>query len=245
MEAPIMTTTARFRWSRRLLAVATVAAATFALGGAVLHGDGNGSSTEGGGVTVSLCDGESRITVPGLEPGKVLPPAEARQVAGQMMQVWRRNRGEEAWSRWASEMATATPARPAQAPAAAANTPAGQAAQDQPVKFSKRDELIWKREQDKWIAEGYKNFHNAQALGGTIGISCDMCHPDATNTHPETYPKFQMQIKKVSLLRDMVNWCIENPMKGKPLPEDDPRLRSVEAYILSARKGVPLEAGKH
>jgi cytochrome c len=49
----------------------------------------------------------------------------------------------------------------------------------------------------------------------------------------------------MALLRDMINWCIENPMKGKPLPENDPRLRAVEAYILSARKGAALEAGKH
>ena len=72
-----------------------------------------------------------------------------------------------------------------------------------------------------------------------------MCHPDVSNTHPETYPKYQVQLKKVALLRDMINWCIENPLKGKPLPENDPRLRAVEAYILSARKGVPLEPGKH
>ncbi len=115
----------------------------------------------------------------------------------------------------------------------------------QATKFTAQDQLLWKQEEDKWIAEGYKNFHSWQALGGTIGISCDMCHPDAANTHPETYPKFQMQSKKVSLLRDMINWCIENPMKGKPLPENDPRLRSVEAYILSTRRGVPLEPGKH
>jgi cytochrome c len=72
-----------------------------------------------------------------------------------------------------------------------------------------------------------------------------MCHPNASNTHPETYPKYQMQIKKVVLLREMINWCIENPMKGKPLPEDDARLKSVEAYILSERKGVAIEPGKH
>ena len=72
-----------------------------------------------------------------------------------------------------------------------------------------------------------------------------MCHPDGSNTHPETYPKFQQQTKKVALLRDMINWCIENPLKGKPLLENDPVLRSVEAYILSTRKGTPLEPGKH
>jgi hypothetical protein len=27
-----------------------------------------------------------------------------------------------------------------------------------------------------------------------IAVSCDMCHPDAANTHPETYPKFQPQL---------------------------------------------------
>jgi cytochrome c len=62
---------------------------------------------------------------------------------------------------------------------------------------------------------------------------------------PETYPKFQTQTKKMALLRDMINWCIQNPLKGALLPEDDPRLRSVEAYILFARKGVALEPGKH
>jgi len=45
-----------------------------------------------------------------------------------------------------------------------------------------------------------------------------MCHPDGANTHPETYPKFQTQLQRVALLRDMINWCIENPVKGKPAP---------------------------
>jgi len=30
-----------------------------------------------------------------------------------------------------------------------------------------------------------------------------MCHPDAANTHPETYPKYQVQLQRVALLRDM------------------------------------------
>jgi thiosulfate dehydrogenase len=43
----------------------------------------------------------------------------------------------------------------------------------------------------------------------------------------------------------MINWCIENPMKGKPLPCDDPKMIAVEAYITSQRKGVSLDPGKH
>ena len=159
-----------------------------------------------------------------------------------MMQVWRQSAGEVKWASWKAEAATAVPVAAAArtAPAQAAPPAAGQ-----PMKATKRDLQLWGREEKKWIEDGYKAFHNAKALGGTIGISCDMCHPDASNTHPETYPKFQQQTKKVALLRDMINWCIENPLKGKPLPEDDPNLRAVEAYILSARKGVALEAGKH
>ena len=88
-------------------------------------------------------------------------------------------------------------------------------------------------------------FHSGDELGGTIAVSCDMCHPDAANTHPETYPKFQTQLGRVALLRDMINWCIENPVRGKPLARDDPRMRAMEAYIHAKRKGVPLEPGKH
>lgn len=103
----------------------------------------------------------------------------------------------------------------------------------QSTKFTRRDSLIWERELKAMIEEGYKWFHDPSL--GTNGISCDMCHPDATDTHPETYPKFQIQLKKVALLRDMINWCIENPMEGKPLKEDDPRLKAMEAYIIWAR----------
>ena len=30
-----------------------------------------------------------------------------------------------------------------------------------------------------------RKFPHEKLLGGTIGVSCDMCHPDASNTHPE------------------------------------------------------------
>jgi cytochrome c len=112
-------------------------------------------------------------------------------------------------------------------------------------KWTERDRMTWDREQKRIIEEGRRLFHDWKAVGGTIGISCDMCHPDASNTHPETYPKFQTQLKRVAALRDMINWCIENPVKGKPLALDDPRLLALEAYITAQRKGVPLDPGKH
>jgi thiosulfate dehydrogenase len=81
-------------------------------------------------------------------------------------------------------------------------------------------------------------------LGSSIAVSCDMCHPDASNTHPETYPKFQVQLGRTVLLRDMINWCIEHPVRGQPLAPDDPKMRALEGYILAQRKGTPLNYGK-
>jgi hypothetical protein len=111
--------------------------------------------------------------------------------------------------------------------------------------FSDRDERIWAAETQKFVQEGHRVFHDAAALGSTIAVSCDMCHPDGRNTHPETYPKFQVQLGRVALLRDMINWCIQNPTRGKPLADNDPKLKAIEAYILAQRKGVALEFGKH
>ena len=111
--------------------------------------------------------------------------------------------------------------------------------------YDARDELVWKSETQKFVDEGNAIFHDAKKLGGTVGISCDMCHPNAANTHPETYPKYQVQLQRVALLRDMINWCIENPVKGKALPDDSRTLRALEAYILAQRKGQKLDYGRH
>jgi len=112
-------------------------------------------------------------------------------------------------------------------------------------RLTPREQMIADAETAKFIEEGKEIFHDPGKLGGTIGVSCDMCHPDAANTHPETYPKFQTQLQRVALLRDMINWCIENPVKGKPLSPDDPRLRALEAYIVAQRNGTALAYGKH
>jgi cytochrome c len=112
-------------------------------------------------------------------------------------------------------------------------------------KFTKQDILIWERELEKFVVQGSSIFHDAELLGSTIAVSCDMCHPDAANTHPETYPKYQVQTGRVILLRDMINWCIEQAVRGEVLPADDSRMRALEAYITAQRKGTALNYGKH
>ena len=111
--------------------------------------------------------------------------------------------------------------------------------------FGEKDLLTWKRETERLVVAGSKVFHSADELGSTVAVSCDMCHPNAANTHPETYPKFQTQIGRVALLRDMINWCLEHPVRAKPMDADDPRMRAMEAYIVSQRSGTELEYGKH
>ncbi|MBN1240342.1 MAG: cytochrome C [Gammaproteobacteria bacterium] len=80
---------------------------------------------------------------------------------------------------------------------------------------------------------------------GTNGVACAQCHPNAANTHPETYPKFQKQLGRVAQMWEMVNWCIRNPLEGTDLAVDDPRMTALLAYAHKERRGVELDPGKH
>lgn len=194
-------------------------------------------------VQVTPCDGVANA---GLDVPSSHDPNNREQslkMARVILAAWMERNPQRVGS-WRQEEALAMASHPVTG-AEQQTIPAASAPEKQPVKFTDRDKLIWNLELKKMVDEGYRLFHSSTGLGGTIGISCDMCHPDSSNTHPETYPKFQVQLKKVALLRDMINWCIENPEKGKPLPQDDEKLRAVEAYILSQGKGRSLEVGKH
>jgi thiosulfate dehydrogenase len=109
--------------------------------------------------------------------------------------------------------------------------------------FTKADLAQWDSEFQAVVKQGRAAFTDPNL--GTNGVVCAQCHPNAANTHPETYPKFQKQIGKVISLWEMVNWCLRNPLEGKPLAADDPKMTALVAYITSERKGVKLEAGKH
>lgn len=200
-----------------------------------------------GNLVVELCDGETAAEVPGVKEGAALTRAQAQEVSDRLMAQWRRKNPNASWddaTRVAAAQDATPPAKPKTAPVPPAVEPEKQEGHTYGA-FTARDEKIWAAATEDFVNQGNKIFHDAKQLGGTIGVSCDMCHPNASNTHPETYPKFQVQFGRVALLRDMINWCIENPVRGKPLPDDDPRLKALEAYILAQRKGVKLEYGKH
>lgn len=109
--------------------------------------------------------------------------------------------------------------------------------------FTESDIKLWTSEYNAVVAEGRKVFTDPEL--GSNGVVCAQCHPNAANTHPETYPKFQKQLGKVAVMWEMINWCILNPLEGKPLAADDPDMIAMQAYIHHERRGVKMEPGKH
>ena len=109
--------------------------------------------------------------------------------------------------------------------------------------FTQADLQRWEAEYMTVVKQGRELWTSPKL--GTNGVACDQCHPNAANTHPETYPKFQKQLGKVAPLWEMINWCIRNPLEGKPLKADDPEMIALQAYIAWERRGVKLEPGKH
>jgi thiosulfate dehydrogenase len=109
--------------------------------------------------------------------------------------------------------------------------------------FTKKDQERWEKEYTSVVQKGRELFTSG-ALG-TNGVACAQCHPNGANTHPETYPKFQKQLGRVIALREMINWCLQQPLEGKPLGLDDPKMIALEAYIHHERRGVKMAPGKH
>jgi len=163
---------------------------------------------------------------------------EGEEAARALMAQWRRANPDRNWIE--REQETHTIVEPADN-----SDLVGNAQGHQYGRVTERDVAIWDRETTRLVTEGSVIFHSADELGSTIAVSCDMCHPDGANTHPETYPKFQTQLGRVALLRDMINWCIEHPVRGPLLPADSPEMRALEAYILAQRSGKTLAYGKH
>jgi cytochrome c len=109
--------------------------------------------------------------------------------------------------------------------------------------FTHDDLARWQQQYEDVAAEGRALFTDGTL--GSNGVACAQCHPNAANTHPETYPKFQKQLGRVATLWEMVNWCIRNPLQGENLAADDPRMVALQAYIVKEREGVALSPGKH
>jgi thiosulfate dehydrogenase len=193
-----------------------------------------GATPASGSKTVKLCDNKTTVQVPSDAPKT---RAEGQKISDALMAQWKETNPNNNWIQGEVE------AHQVVAPADNSKlVGTGQSSTYGTV--TPQDVQVWKNETYKTAVYGSKVFHSGDELGSEIAVSCDMCHPRAANTHPESYPKFQPQLGRVALLRDMINWCIEHPVRGKVLAPDDPKMRALEAYILAQRKGVPLDYGK-
>jgi thiosulfate dehydrogenase len=234
--------------SRTLLLTASVALSSAVFAEPPAQKTHDVPTSADGDVVVGLCDGKTSIEVQGVKDASKIDRKTGQKISDALMAEWKQKNPKASWD--------AAPVKVAQAKGSGESAASGaQEVKKQKASnlqdghtygaFSARDEAVWKASAEEAVKRGHQVFHDAKELGGTVAISCDMCHPDASNTHPETYPKYQVQLGRVALLRDMINWCIENPVRGKPLAEDDPRMKAMEAYIYAQRKGVKLEYGKH
>ncbi len=91
------------------------------------------------------------------------------------------------------------------------------------------------------VKKGDELWHSPKL--GNNGLTCANCHPDAANTNPHTFPKFQDNVGKVATLREMINWCIQRPLEGKALPEDSEEMKALEAYAIYMYRGYTLRPG--
>ncbi|ACY16825.1 c-type cytochrome [Haliangium ochraceum] len=201
------------------------------------NSDGETTTTESGDTEVVLCDNETKTTVPAdmersTENGK--------KIAASLMAQWQAKHPDREWVQETQRSWTVTK------PFDNSYLLGEGEDQDQAYgRYTALDVATWSREAELAATEGARVFHNADVLGSTIAVSCDMCHPDAANTHPETYPKYQVQLGRVVLLRDMINWCLQHPLRADVMDADDPRMRALESYIYAQRMGKELAYGKH
>jgi thiosulfate dehydrogenase len=102
------------------------------------------------------------------------------------------------------------------------------------------------------VRKGDLLFHGdaamAKQMGVTLsetGMACAMCHPMASDTHPQSFPKYQSSMAKFATLRDMINWCIDKPNQGEKIDSDSDAMKALEAYIYWSNSGSVLVPGKY
>ncbi|MEW6681714.1 MAG: cytochrome C [Nitrospirota bacterium] len=104
-------------------------------------------------------------------------------------------------------------------------------------------ELVKKSEEEmaKAIKRGDELWHDRNL--GTNGMACNMCHPDAAVTHPETYPKYKQQFGRVVSVQQFINWCIQVPLQGKLRELGSDELVALEAYMNDQNRGQVMDVG--
>ena len=98
-----------------------------------------------------------------------------------------------------------------------------------------------REETDKVIKRGEVLWKDRQL--GTNGQNCNMCHPNGAATHPETFPKFKQQFRRVVTVQEFINWCIVAAMRGDSQEIGSEDLTALEAYQAYENRGQIMEIG--
>ncbi len=99
------------------------------------------------------------------------------------------------------------------------------------------------------VAYGDQLWHTGEGEGGkhkqlsTNGLGCANCHPDASATQPQSWPKYQSNLGKVGTMREMFNWCMQVVQRGKGYPLDSKEMIAMEAYATYMNRGAKLNPG--
>ncbi|MBI5971450.1 MAG: hypothetical protein HY884_09890 [Deltaproteobacteria bacterium] len=71
---------------------------------------------------------------------------------------------------------------------------------------------------------------------GTSGASCSTCHPDGAGLKKEPFPKYIKMPDDIVTVDQMINFCMLNPMKGKPLAWNSREMTALAAYVSANAK---------
>lgn len=91
--------------------------------------------------------------------------------------------------------------------------------------------------------KGRDLWHGTKAEMANNGLACGNCHPDGAASNPQTFPKYIPAFSKVVPLREMINWCIENPQGGQKLDVNSDEMTAMEAYAFYLYRGEKIEPG--
>ncbi len=66
---------------------------------------------------------------------------------------------------------------------------------------------------------------------GKSGSSCSTCHPGGALLNAKPYPKYIKMANDILTLDQMINFCMINPMAGRPLKWNSQKMTGLAAYV--------------
>jgi cytochrome c len=90
----------------------------------------------------------------------------------------------------------------------------------------------------KLMEKGEKLWNNDKL--GKSGVSCATCHSGDVPLKKEPFPKYIKMADDILTLDQMINFCMINPIKGKPLSWESQEMTALAAYV----QRLPKEEGE-